>query len=457
MKLQLRSKFTGLLAVAVATSGLAAGLSGSTTAGAASGNTTMICANGTLAPDGATEFALEARDGYIAVPDGDRIYTWSYSEVGAAFQFPGPTLCVDEGETVRVTFTNPAHLNTLVGGIPADNTSIIFPGQSGVVATGGVAGLMTQEVEANSGDTVTYQFVASAPGTYMYQSGTDQAVQVQMGMFGGFIVYPTAGRNFAYPGKEFDPENEYLLLFHEFDPEFHAHIEHDSGGTIGATGLSDAVVLANYNPLERHNRYWTINGRSFPDTIAENNTPVLPSQPYGSLVQINADDPNDAYNQLPSLVRYGNAGLDNHAFHPHGNHLVLIAQDGRLLPDEIESYTKTVAAGQTFDILAAWHDVEAWQGSTELTVVNFPALKNLTYKDGVTWYSGSPNLGQQQQLPSSVLTYSACGEYYFPWHSHALNEVQNFDAGFGGMLTLWRVDPPKVLENGNWVSPAGCR
>ncbi len=456
MKLQLRSKFTGVLALAVATSGLAAGLSGTTTAGAASGNTTMICANGTIAVDGAIEFALEARDGYIATPDGDQIYSWSFSEVGKGFQFPAPTLCVDEGETVRVTLTNPDHVNSLVGGIPADATSIIFPGQTGVVGSGGVPGLMAEEVEAGSGDTVTYQFVASAPGTYMYQSGTDQAVQVQMGMFGGFIVYPTAGRNFAYADKEFDPENEYLLLFHEFDPDLHAAIEHATGGTVAVPGLTDAVALADYHPLDRHNRYWTINGRSFPDTLAENNTPVLPTQPYGALVQINADDPNDAYNQLPSLVRYGNAGLDNHAFHPHGNHLTLIAQDGRVLPDEIESYTKTVAAGQTFDILAAWKDVEAWQGDPELTVVNFPALKNLIYKLGVTWYSGSPNLGQQQQLPSSVLSYSTCGEYYFPWHSHALQEVQNFDQG-GGMLTLWRVDPPKVLENGDWVSPAGCR
>src|SRR5262249_12309784 len=35
-----------------------------------------------------------------------------------------------------------------------------------------------------------------------------------------------------------------------------------------------------------------------------------------------------------------------------------------------------------------------------------------------------------------------CGEWYFPWHSHALNEFTNFDEGFGGMGTLLRVDPP---------------
>jgi hypothetical protein len=34
------------------------------------------------------------------------------------------------------------------------------------------------------------------------------------------------------------------------------------------------------------------------------------------------------------------------------------------------------------------------------------------------------------------------GEWYFPMHSHALDEFTNFDEGFGGMATLLRVDPP---------------
>ena len=43
------------------------------------------------------------------------------------------------------------------------------------------------------------------------------------------------------------------------------------------------------------------------------------------------------------------------------------------------------------------------------------------------------------RAPSSQ---NVCGEWYFPWHSHALNEFTNFDEGFGGMGTLLRVDPP---------------
>ena len=58
-------------------------------------------------------------------------------------QVPGPTLIVTEGQTVTVTLTN--NLPTAAG-----NTSILFPGFN-VTATGGVAGLLTQEA-APGGD-----------------------------------------------------------------------------------------------------------------------------------------------------------------------------------------------------------------------------------------------------------------------------------------------------------------
>jgi hypothetical protein len=43
-------------------------------------------------------------------------------------------------------------------------------------------------------------------------------------------------------------------------------------------------------------------------------------------------------------------------------------------------------------------------------------------------------------LPTLVVSYNVCGEFYFPWHSHALNEFVNFDVPFGGLATLLRVD-----------------
>ena len=67
-------------------------------------------------------------------------------------QLPGPTLIVNEGDTVTVTLTNalPA---------AAGNVSIVFPGHAGHATTGGVPGLLTRE--APPGGSVTYTFTAS--------------------------------------------------------------------------------------------------------------------------------------------------------------------------------------------------------------------------------------------------------------------------------------------------------
>jgi hypothetical protein len=190
-----------------------------------------------------------------------------------------------------------------------------------------------------------------------------------------------------------------------------------------------------------------VNGRSFPDTISDNGVPWLPNQPYGALVRV---EPFDAStNPYPALIRYANAGMANHPFHPHGNHLRVIARDGRLLKGpsgedtSFEDFTRTIGSGQTYDLVFRWTVVDPWipAGGTPVPVT-IPGLQNLVFKDGATFYSGDPELGEQGELPVGVTSYNECGEFYFPWHSHALFEFTNFDEGFGGLATLLRVDPP---------------
>ncbi len=134
----------------------------------AAGGTTMICTNGPT-------FDLVADEGYIDTPDGNSIYMWGFADANGAigFQMPGPILCVDEGETVTVNLTN----NLL------EPTSIIFPGQEDVLAGGSPVQpefdasnnlVSLVDTAAASGGTIQYSFVASEPGTYLYESGTNQ-------------------------------------------------------------------------------------------------------------------------------------------------------------------------------------------------------------------------------------------------------------------------------------------
>src|SRR5215472_19325081 len=150
-------------------------------------------------------FKLIAQPAYLTQPDGEMIYSWGYGCNGAptgfapstiagascsSMQVPGPTLVVTAGQPVTVQLVN--NLPTAAG-----NTSILFPGFN-VTASGGVAGLLTQEATpsaspACSGTScVTYSFTATTPGTHAYYSGTQGDLQVEMGLSGAIIVLPTS-------------------------------------------------------------------------------------------------------------------------------------------------------------------------------------------------------------------------------------------------------------------------
>ena len=383
----------------------------------------MVCLNG-------PNFDLTATTGYIQTPDGNIVFMWSYADGSGVFQYPGPVLCVNQGELVTINLTNSLD----------EPTSIVFPGQdTEVSASGGSPGLLAQEAAANGG-TVSYSFTAGEPGTYIYESGSDISKQVEMGLYGALIVRPNAvpaggidlnPAHYAYASSStvFDSTREYMILLAEVDPDLHHAVE--------TGGLYDFTAL--------HNRYFTVNGRSFPDTLQENGSNLLPSQPYGALVRLQPT--NGVGSTLPALIRMLNLGADNHPFHPHGNHLVEIAQDGRQLLSPMgdvassERFGETIGSGQTQDYLIRWDDQDLWNPTLNPLPVAQPNYQNLTFKDGVTFYSGNPYLGYKGTLPTGTTSLNVCGEWYFPWHSHALNEFTNYDEGFGGMATLLRVDP----------------
>jgi Multicopper oxidase len=390
----------------------------------------MVCTPGAVSGSTHT-FDLQTGTGDIQTPDGNSVFMWSYADTADptlnTFQYPGPNLCVTQGENVVINLHN-----TL-----PEASSVLFPGQAGVTATGDATGLLTMEAAATNGN-ASYSFTAGSPGTYLYQSGTNMTKQVEMGLYGALIVRPNtascpvmAGTDCAYnPATRFDSTHEYLLLLAEIDPALHHAVE----------------VGSAYDWTTRHNRYFTVNGRSFPDTIQDNGSVLLPNQPYGALVRL---QPTSPANQ-PALIRMINAGVDNHPFHPHGNHTTQIAQDGRLIAPT-EHFGETIGSGQTEDFLIRWDNMSTdtsgqafnddWDPVDNPLPVAQPNYRNLTFKDGDTWYSGDPYLGYKGTLPTGTLTQNVCGEWYFPWHSHALNEFSNFDEGFGGMATLLRVDP----------------
>jgi len=193
-----------------------------------------------------TTFNFSAKTGYIETPDGGSYLMWGYAEDPNGMQYPGPTMIVNQGDTITVNLTNELT-------VPV---SIVFPGQTGVTATGGTAGLLTSEADP-SGGTVSYSFTASEPGTYIYYSGTNPELQVEMGLVGALIVRPTgfdpaAPTAYGHPDSAYDRET--LFLETEIDPNIHILVEQ---GQMAQVDLTARFPVC-----------WFINGRCAPDTVA---------------------------------------------------------------------------------------------------------------------------------------------------------------------------------------------
>jgi len=98
---------------------------------------------------------------------------WTYNGL-----VPGPELRVKQGERIHVTLVN--HL-------PA-STTIHWHGYPLPNAEDGVAGLTQDAVKP--GQSYSYDFVATIPGTYWYHSHQDTEHQVPMGLYGALVVEP---------------------------------------------------------------------------------------------------------------------------------------------------------------------------------------------------------------------------------------------------------------------------
>jgi FtsP/CotA-like multicopper oxidase with cupredoxin domain len=382
----------------------------------------IIC---TTSPD--ATFTLTTKTGYIGTPDDNVVFMWGYAEGNSPFQHPSPILCVDEGDTVTVILHN-----TL-----SEDVSIMFPGQEDVTADGapagpqfdGVTGELTSltNVAPANGGSVTYSFTASNPGTFLYQSGTNPAKQVRMGLFGVLIVRPSLGANYVNnrTDSQFNPDTEFLVLLSEIDPYLNQAVER-----------GQSFNMANYHP-----RYWLINGRGFPDSFAPNFASWLPTQPYGALARVEPYIDGDPW----SLGRYISVGTVDLPMHPHSKSALVTGRDGRTLEGPggedlaYENFSIPMGPGQTWDGLFRWYDPDGYDPDTNPVTVDIPSPVDVVW--GVL-YSGTPYLGQQGTFPVDFTTLNECGEYYVISHVHALHKITSWGAPMTGPITFLRIDPP---------------
>ena len=208
----------------------------------------------------------------------------------------------------------------------SESVSIVIPGQPATLCNGvacapgtmldlqGRTRVTSFTTEAAVGGSAIYTWANVKPGTYLYQSGSHPAKQVQMGLYGALTVG-------TYPGTSGDV----TLLYSEIDPVLH-------NPPAAATPLG-------YKP-----RHFLVNGSA--------------SQPT-----LNAGDTSQ-----PTVLRFLNAGLDFHVPTLNGGYMSLVAEDGNLYPFPKQQYSVNLAAGKTIDAL--------WQPATEGTHVIYDRRGN---------------------------------------------------------------------------------
>ena len=223
---------------------------------------------------------------------------------------PGPRIVVPVGSTsLVVTLTN----------LLPEATSLVIPGQpfAATPERNADGRVRSMTPETGAGLTSTYTFNALKPGTFLYQSGSHPAVQVQMGLYGAMTMDASAGN--AYAGVAY--AHEAVLVYSEIDQALHEAV---NTGTYG-TPFGPTSTL-HYRPS-----LFLINGESYTS---------------GSMAAIAAGTKGEV-----TLLRILNAGLRTHAPALDNGSLRIVAEDGNLLPFAKDQAAVMLAAGKTHDAL----------------------------------------------------------------------------------------------------------
>lgn len=280
----------------------------------------LVLVTGASQVDAMTIF-LRAEQFTKTMPDATQIEMWGFAQDSAfgaldgEVTSPGPRITVPDNDS-SLTIQLDNNLTVPI--------SIVIPGQMTImtpVLENGRLKSFTHETQPGNTTAVAYTWNTMKPGTFLYQSGTHQAVQIQMGLYGA-VTHNAQNMN-VYNEPQSIYDNEALLLFSEIDPQLHEAV---AQGTYGEPGQGITMTSTkDYRPT-----YFLINGMPFPDTEPLIMSPLVSGQAV--------------------FIRMLNAGLKTHNPTFLGLNLNVIAEDGNFSLNNIrETSTVNLPAGKTRD------------------------------------------------------------------------------------------------------------
>ncbi len=255
-------------------------------------------------------FTLTAKVSNQELAPGVTLPVWTFNN-----SVPGPEIRVKQGETAKITLKNelPEPVSIHWHGYPVPN------------AMDGVPGVTQNAVQP--GESFTYEFQATVPGTYWYHSHQDSANQVDRGLYGALIVEPKDGPKV---------DRDYTLVL----DEWMSTGMNMSGGSMSESNMPGMDNMGNMDHSQMMNMdngghnmnmydLFTINGKS------------------GSLV-----DKLPVKEGEKVRIRLINAGFLTHQIHLHGHEFKITAVDGQPLnnPGVLKDNVVAIAPGERYDI-----------------------------------------------------------------------------------------------------------
>lgn len=236
--------------------------------------------------NGIKVFELTTKAVLWEILEGVKVTAFTYNG-----SVPGPMIRVTEGDEVKVIVKND---------LP-EPTTIHWHGVQVPNSMDGVPGVTQEPILP--GETFVYQFTAKPAGTFMYHSHYEGDVQVMAGLYAPFIIEPRE--------LEADPPAVDRTLM------------------ISEWLLKDGYTYAAMPMSGMEPNYFTINGKSFPDT---------------STISVKKGD--------RVRLRFIGIGQFIHPMHLHGVPFKIVAIDGFPIPPDMQITrdTVSVAPGERYDI-----------------------------------------------------------------------------------------------------------
>ncbi|HEY0031060.1 MAG TPA: multicopper oxidase domain-containing protein [Bacteroidia bacterium] len=336
-------------------------------------------------------YMFSKMNGTVTLEDGSTTDFWGYGFYVPASpnrpSLPGPTLVVDEGDTVSIHFRNlsPEEHTIHLHGLDVDQANDGVPQTS---------------FSVSFNDSTTYTFVATHTGSYLYHCHVATTLHLAMGMYGMIVV-----RNKPNPNQVFDSgpgfNKEYLFLASEMNRAWN----------------NNAVSPGPFNLYVAD--YFMINGFSG-------------SQLFLDSVNVINAQPNDSI-----VLRLANMGYGfvNYSF-PAGLNAKVVMSDGRELPVAFSTDTLRIYPGERYEVV-----LKPTTMIVDFITVNYHNSINETYMGtnyiGVNVYTYS--VGMQENN-------SANGLKIYPNPANELISVLNENPGTRELI-IFSLDGKVVLKS----------